>query len=106
MIGNQTMVHHVWPRHLYSRDGTCTSGDLCRRPSSFMEFHIFYLVGLGVKIRKVTFYENGKHSVYQNPMIGGASRMLISSENILWTKFFGEWYHKQDYGKQWCTKNT
>ena len=44
MTGNQTMVHHVQLWHLYSCDGTCTSGDLCWRPSSLVAFHICYLV--------------------------------------------------------------
>ena len=44
MTGNQRMIHDFWLRHLYSRDGTCTSGNLCRRPPSFVAFHICYLL--------------------------------------------------------------
>ena len=44
MNGNHTMVHHVRPRPLYSHDGTYTSNDLCRRPSSLVAFHLCYLL--------------------------------------------------------------
>ena len=43
MNGNQTMDHHVWPRHIYSCDGTCTNSGFCRRHSSLVAFHMYYL---------------------------------------------------------------
>ena len=44
MTDNQTMDNHVRLRHLYSRDGTCTSSSLHRRPSILVAFHICYLL--------------------------------------------------------------
>ena len=38
------MVHHVRPQHLYSCDGTCTSGYLCIIPLILVAFHICYLL--------------------------------------------------------------
>ena len=36
------MAHHVQMQHLYSCDGTCTSDDLHRSPSSLVAFHTCY----------------------------------------------------------------
>ena len=44
MNDNQTMIHHVQPRHFYSRDGTCTTSSFCRKPPSLVSFHICYLL--------------------------------------------------------------
>ena len=44
MTNNQTMFHHVWPRHLYLHDGTCTCSGLRRRRLSLVEFHIGYIL--------------------------------------------------------------
>ena len=44
MTGNQTMDYYVRPRHLYSHSRTCTHSGLCRRPSSLVAFHIWYLL--------------------------------------------------------------
>ena len=44
MTGIQMMDYYVWPRHINSHSRTCTCSGLCRRPSSLVAFHIFYLL--------------------------------------------------------------
>ena len=43
MIGNQMMVHHLRPWHLYSCDGICTRSSLHRRPPSLVLPHVLPL---------------------------------------------------------------
>ena len=47
MTDNHMMFHHVRPQHLYSRDVTCTSDDLCRIPQSLVAYHICYFINRG-----------------------------------------------------------
>ena len=43
MTSNQMMDYYIQPRHIYSHSMTCTHSILCRRPSSLVAFHIWYL---------------------------------------------------------------
>ena len=44
MTGNQTMDYYVQPWHIYSHSRKSTRSGLCRRPSSLVAFHIWYLL--------------------------------------------------------------
>ena len=74
MTGNQTMVDHVRPRHLYSRDGTCTSIILCRRPPSLVTFHICYLFD--------------RASIYEISILMTKFQCTIRYLNSLWISYF------------------
>ena len=72
------MVHHVRPWHLYSRDGTCTSDDLCRIPLSLVAFHIFYLLD--------------RASIYEISVLMTRFQCTIRCLHSVWRSYFTVYY--------------
>ena len=85
MIGNQTMVHHVQPWHLYSCDGTCTSSGLCRRPLSMVAFHIFYLLDHS-SIHEMLALMPRFHCIirYLHPLWRSHSLYIVRGDDHMW----------------------
>ena len=72
------MVHHVWIWHLYLCDGTCTSNNLCRRPSSLVEFHICYILD--------------RACIYEISFLMTRFQCTIRCLHLVWIYYFNIYY--------------
>ena len=85
MTGNQTMVHHVRPRHLYSCDGTCTHSGLCRRSTRLVASHICHLFDRAIIHEMSSLMTRFQYIIrYLHPLWGYCSLYIVHGDDHTW----------------------
>ena len=85
MTSNQVMDHHVRPRHLYSRDGTCTGSCFHRRPPILVAFHICYLLDHANIYEMLALMTRFQYIIrYLHPLWRSCSLYIVHGNDHAW----------------------